>query len=102
MPLHDAVTPRRAFPCNQCGSCCKHVGLAEETRFLDRGDGACRHFDEAGNSCTIYSTRPLVCRVEDYYDTHFVHLYSWNEFVELNLTVCAKLAAMEEANVALD
>ncbi|MDU1922742.1 MAG: YkgJ family cysteine cluster protein, partial [Enterobacter sp.] len=29
------LTP--AFPCNQCGACCRHVNRASETQFLDRG-----------------------------------------------------------------
>lgn len=97
MSMHDVVAPRRTFPCTGCGACCRHVGLAEETRFLDRGDGTCRHFDEAGRSCAIYAERPLVCRVDRYYDAHYVHLVGWDEFIELNLMECARLAAMDEA-----
>lgn len=102
MHLHDAVAPRRLFPCNQCGSCCRHIYLAEETQFLDRGDGTCRHYDESGKSCSIYEHRPLVCRVEQYYDTHYAHFYSWDEFIELNLTACSMLAAMDRADAVGD
>ncbi|HEJ2439855.1 TPA: YkgJ family cysteine cluster protein [Burkholderia multivorans] len=97
MPTQHASAPRRTFPCTQCGACCRHIHLAEETRFLDRGDGACRHYDDVGKLCTIYEQRPAVCRVEQHYDQHFVHLCSWDKFVELNLTVCSKLAAMDRS-----
>jgi Fe-S-cluster containining protein len=93
--LRDAGLLRQPFPCSQCGLCCQHVDLAAETRFLDGGDGVCRHYDAAGKACTIYAQRPGICRVEQYYDKHYVHLYRWDEFVEMNLKVCAALAAME-------
>jgi Fe-S-cluster containining protein len=96
MTLHAAGNPRRPFPCTQCGACCQHVHLAEETRFLDRGDGTCKHYDNLSKSCAIYADRPVVCRVEQYYDTHYVSVYSWDEFIVLNQEVCSKLAALEE------
>lgn len=79
------------FPCNGCGKCCQQVGRSEETSWLDRGDGACRHFDEASRGCTIYATRPLVCRVQDYYVRHLAERLPWPEFVKINLEICAAL-----------
>ncbi|MGI3476967.1 YkgJ family cysteine cluster protein [Providencia stuartii] len=79
------ITP---FPCNSCGKCCKKVNASTETSFLDRGDGVCYHFDEITNLCSIYETRPLVCRVEDYYRKNLSEILSWDEFVELNMRVC--------------
>lgn len=91
--MHVSELTLREFPCNRCGECCKQVGSADETRFLDRGDGTCRYFDDAANACSIYDQRPLVCRVDAYYATHYVHLVSWDDFVEANLRVCAALAS---------
>ena len=79
------------FPCTACGQCCCRVHLSEQTQFLDRGDGICRHFDEQTNLCTIYETRPLVCRVEDYYKVYLDEQLEWSEFVEVNLAVCKLL-----------
>ncbi|WP_273382184.1 YkgJ family cysteine cluster protein [Actinobacillus porcinus] len=79
------------FPCTACGKCCRRVNLSEQTAYLDRGDGVCKHFDEQTNLCKIYENRPLVCRVEDYYKAHLSHLYSWDEFIKLNLEICHKL-----------
>lgn len=82
----------REFPCHQCGLCCKSVRLAEETRFLDRGDGACRHYDEIGKTCRIYDSRPEICRVDRQYVLRYAARYTWDEFVDANLRVCQQLA----------
>lgn len=79
------------FPCNGCGKCCRLVDRSTETAWLDRGDGTCRHFDEATLGCTIYETRPLVCRVQDYHAAHLAGRFSWPEFVKINLAICASL-----------
>ncbi|AUU89532.1 zinc/iron-chelating domain-containing protein [Enterobacteriaceae bacterium ENNIH3] len=84
------------FPCVQCGMCCQRVNLAEETRFLDQGDGTCRHYDTSNKSCSIYHDRPDICRVDLQFEQHYCHFYTWDEFVELNLTVCRQLIAEEE------
>ena len=64
---------------------------SEQTKFLDRGDGTCYHFDENTKLCLIYENRPLVCRVEQYYQTYLKEIYEWDEFVKLNLEICQKL-----------
>jgi len=81
------------FPCNRCGLCCQHVGLAPETRFLDRGDGVCGHFDLASKSCSIYAQRPDICRVDRQYALNYSHSLSWEKYVALNLEVCSALQA---------
>ena len=62
-----------------------------ETAWLDRGDGVCQNFDESSHRCRVYADRPLICRVEDYYEQHFSHAIGWNEFIKINLEICAKL-----------
>lgn len=89
------------FPCNQCGLCCQHVGLALETRFLDRGDGVCRHYDMASRTCRIYAQRPDICRVDRQYTLNYSQSFSWETFVALNLEVCAALQA-QSALIATD
>ncbi|WP_438766594.1 YkgJ family cysteine cluster protein [Kushneria sp. TE3] len=85
----------KTFSCTQCGLCCRNVHLAEETRFLDRGNGACRHYNEAQKLCTIYSHRPDICRVDRQYELNYSKQYSWDEFVDLNLQVCHILGQTE-------
>lgn len=80
-----------SFPCNKCGLCCEKVGLADETKFLDRGDNMCRYYDESTKMCTIYETRPDVCRVDVKYAKSYSDSYSWEEFVELNAVSCRVL-----------
>lgn len=85
-----------AFLCNQCGLCCQNVHLAAETHFLDRGDGTCRHYDDTSKLCLVYNSRPDICRVDLQYKLHYVRIYSWDEFVTLNVQVCQQLAAKQE------
>ncbi|PWC18958.1 YkgJ family cysteine cluster protein [Brenneria corticis] len=79
------------FPCTQCGLCCQRVNLAQKTRYLDRGDGTCRHYDAASKGCSIYHERPDICRVDLQYRLNYARFYSWEAFVALNLTVCRQL-----------
>lgn len=81
----------KSFTCTSCGKCCRRVNLSEQTAYLDRGDGVCRHFEESTNLCSIYAERPLVCRVEDFYKTFLVEKIEWEVFVKLNLQICEKL-----------
>lgn len=80
-----------SFPCTQCGLCCQQVHQALETRFLDRGDGTCKHYDNALRQCLIYDTRPEICRVDRQYILHYSKNMSWDAFVEANLNVCHQL-----------
>ncbi|MBE0440387.1 MAG: YkgJ family cysteine cluster protein [Gammaproteobacteria bacterium] len=80
------------FPCTQCGLCCQYVHLAEETRFLDRGDGVCGHYDAATKGCSIYDERPDICQVGKQYELNYRNRYTWDEFVSINLRVCQQLS----------
>lgn len=79
------------FPCDACGQCCRRVNLSQQTAFLDRGDGTCKHFDEHTRLCQIYDDRPLVCQVEAYYKKHLSNTYTWGKFIEINVAVCNEL-----------
>lgn len=85
------MTGTEEFPCDRCGACCRHVDMAPETKFLDRGDGACQHYDDTSKLCTIYASRPEVCRVDVQFDRHFRDSMAWPEFVKLNLQACEAL-----------
>ena len=76
------------FPCYKCGKCCANVNLSTETTFLDRGDGICKHFDITSKLCTIYKARPDICRVQLQYEQNYSKIYSWKEFILLNLEIC--------------
>ena len=82
------------FPCNRCGACCRNVHLAKETRFLDRGDGCCRHYDEPTQLCSIYENRPSICRVDEQYVINYQAFMTWEAFVEVNVQACNKLGIL--------
>lgn len=86
---------KRVFPCDSCGQCCRNVHLSNETSFLDRGDGTCLNFNESTKLCDIYETRPLVCRVEEYHTQKLSHVYSWEDFIEINLEICTQLKSSD-------
>lgn len=86
-----SLATRQAFPCNSCGKCCRLVDQSPQTAFLARDDGVCRHFDEQNNLCSIYAERPLVCRVEEYYEQHLTEQFAWDDFVKINLRICELL-----------
>lgn len=82
-----------AFPCDRCGACCQQVDRASETEFLDRGDGICRHYDEAQKLCSNYESRPDICRVDQQFFSNYRRLMDWSEFVRINLAACEVLKA---------
>jgi uncharacterized protein len=69
--------------------------MAPETRFLDRGDGVCRHYDAQSNGCSIYEQRPDICHVERQYALNYSRRYSWDEFVAANIEVCSTLQSQD-------
>lgn len=77
------------FPCDRCGNCCRNLDRSPLYKELDRGDGVCRYLKE--NLCSIYSKRPLLCRIDDCYDLYFKDTYTRDEFYRLNLEVCKEL-----------
>lgn len=81
----------KKFPCFECGKCCQNVHLSDETRYLDRGDGICKHFDDLTRHCSIYHDRPDICRVDVMFEQRFKYFYSWDEYVQKNLQVCMML-----------
>lgn len=88
------------FNCDQCGLCCKKVGITEQYKHLDRGDGVCRHFDDATNICSIYDDRPLICRVKESYEHFYRDQMTLEEFYEANYRACEMLIDMEAQTVS--
>lgn len=74
------------FICNKCGMCCRNLNLSEMYSDLDRGDGVCKYLK--GNSCSIYYSRPLKCRVDDSYDAYFKSIMTREEYYNKNYEVC--------------
>lgn len=76
--------------------CCRNVNLSEKTQHLDNGNGVCKHLDDASSKCTIYDSRPEICRVDLQFKNTYSKIYTWNEFVKLNLSACDELNKSEK------
>lgn len=77
------------FQCSKCGECCRHLNRSSIYHELDRGDGVCMYLK--GNLCSIYETRPLLCRVEESYEAYFKDIISKDEYDEMNTKACRVL-----------
>jgi len=74
-----------AFPCTGCGACCLSVaGLLPA-----KADGSCVNLAADRKTCTIYETRPLICRV----DAMKPKELTTPEWHELNRLACIRLRA---------
>src|SRR3984957_5007140 len=85
--LEPTFSPRLRFTCTRCGACCRHVGAGvgltgdDLTRLgktagvepahpmfadiLESQAGVCSRLSE--NDCSVYSARPLMCRLYPFY-----------------------------------
>ena len=77
------------FKCDCCGCCCRNLDKSNLYIELDRGDGVCRYLQ--GNLCSIYDTRPLLCRVDECYEKFFKNLMSLEEYYKSNYNACNKM-----------
>jgi len=76
------------FPCNKCGLCCRHLDKSPVYDDLNRGDGVCVHFDMQRNLCGIYDARPLICRVDAFYEQHLSAFMSREDYIAANVESC--------------
>ncbi len=80
------------FPCTACGLCCRQLTGRPWYADIDRGDGVCRHLNEADNQCTIYASRPLVCRLDALYDRVYATRMSREAYYARSSEACQELA----------
>lgn len=86
------------FICERCGLCCKAVSRSDIYKYLDCGDGSCRHLNKETNDCNIYNDRPLICRVDEAYYQWFHNQMSLEEYYQLNYKACRLLRNGDECN----
>lgn len=86
------------FACRQCGSCCQLVGQNEIFKHLDRGDSVCKYYLESERMCSIYSKRPLICRVDAYFDEYLSNLMSQDDYYQINYEACMECRKMIEGD----
>lgn len=73
----------------QCGECCRHIDKIPQLAAFDMGNGVCVHLCE--NSCSIYESRPEICRVDVMYEKYFSKYFDREEFYEANEDMCRTL-----------
>lgn len=74
------------FTCDKCGACCRNLNRSPVYANLDIGNGVCRYL--AGNLCSIYEDRPLLCRVDESYEAFFEGYMTKEEFYNMNYAYC--------------
>lgn len=74
------------FKCDRCGECCRNLNKSPIYNELHDGDGVCRYL--RNNLCSIYETRPLLCRVDESYELFFKDKLSYDEYVQRNYSFC--------------
>lgn len=61
-----------SFRCDRCGCCCRNLRcFGTLYAALDNGHGVCRYYDVETRLCSIYTTRPILCRVEEGHEAFF-------------------------------
>lgn len=76
------------FDCDRCGLCCVGLNKSEVTAELHNGDGICKHLDRETMLCRIYNSRPIFCRVEDYYNEFLADKLDKEEYMKMNYEAC--------------
>ena len=84
----------RSFPCTQCGACCSSIEGIDFLSEFNR-NGVCTNLHE--NTCTIYESRPLLCRIDDAYDEIFSQFMTKEQYYVTNAKACNEL--QEKKNI---
>ncbi len=82
------------FKCDKCGQCCRNLDKSPVYAELHNGDGVCKYLN--GNLCSIYLTRPILCRVDESYELYFKNIMARDKYEELNHEFCIVLKKLEE------
>ncbi|TKX30868.1 YkgJ family cysteine cluster protein [Campylobacter aviculae] len=77
------------FPCTVCGACCKSINGIKELQNFNK-NGICVHLKE-DNTCAIYDTRPMICKIDEIYQKYFSQYYKKNDFYNENIKICNEL-----------
>lgn len=77
------------FVCDKCGECCRHLDISPLYSELHNGDGVCIFLRES--LCSIYDSRPLICRVDECYNAYFKDEMTYEDYIRLNHKCCQEL-----------
>jgi Fe-S-cluster containining protein len=80
-----------SFKCSGCGACCLIAG--GKYGLPDRGDGACTHLADDNKTCTIYESRPSICRVDETYFKikKYIPFLNQKTYNKINTKICHSL-----------
>lgn len=98
---HGANAPG-VFICTKCGLCCKNLDKSAAYAHLNRGDGTCVNFDSTTSECSIYTSRPLICRVDDFYEQKLSAQMSKEEYIAANLKACTDIQTSNKTSIHPD
>lgn len=104
------------FNCTGCGLCCTRIKrvldikdqlpdpeirkLLNEFPYKTRENGWCEKLDPVTMQCTVYETRPDVCRVNRVYErVHAAHL-TRKQYYQMDEAACKKLQDEEQLTKA--
>ena len=82
------------FPCTGCGLCCQNISSVDELKSFDNGDGVCRYFDINLKFCTIYESRPDICKVDKMFELKYRKYFSKKDFYIQNADICNQLQTL--------
>ncbi len=77
------------FKCDKCGECCRNLHKSPIYDYLHNGNGICRYLK--GNLCSVYENRPIICRVDDFYEVMLKEKLDYEKYLQLNYKYCKEL-----------
>jgi len=88
------------FPCTSCGLCCQNISKVKELEDYALTNGVCLYFDPISCRCTIYKSRPDVCRIDEMFEAKYFKYFTKIAYYEANAEVCNSL--QEKASMNID
>lgn len=82
------------FKCDKCGACCRNLDKSPIYDGMHSGNGICHYL--SGNECSIYESRPLICRIDDSYRVFFSKEMTYDDYLQLNYKCCEILKNKKE------
>ena len=79
------------FSCERCGACCRSIVGVFLAKDMVLPNGVCKFFDENNSLCEIYSTRPIFCNVDAFYNQFLSEKIDRQKFYEQVKAACKKL-----------
>jgi Fe-S-cluster containining protein len=81
--------------CEACGAqCCRNWNIYQFDPTMVDKYGVCIYLNQETNKCTIYDTRPVFCRVHDYYVERMSSKMSFEEYMRSSYVGCKVLQNM--------